>query len=178
MKTTTKKTLGFDAKFLKWTVETVAESIDPHKAILAVQSIEEDLATEEGRTHLAKNQEETIALLRSIDRELDDETLKARIRAVQKKLISVLQELRDEKTWQRQERLLETLKRRIDAVQRTIGSALEIVLHDVRNYPTDPSTLCHIAGNVTDRLPGSPMTPLGHGMLHNGIDERINYQSD
>lgn len=62
-----------------------------------------------------------------------------------------------------------------DGVARALGANCEVVLHDLR-YPA--KSLVHIAGNLTDRKPGAPVTNLVTELLRehgSAAPDRFNY---
>ena len=71
--------------------------------------------------------------------------------------------------------LVSTLATLANGLVETFGSSLEIAVHD---FALLPNSIVAIAGNVTGRSVGGPMTNLGFKQIRMGItDDIINYRS-
>ncbi len=75
------------------------------------------------------------------------------------------------------ELILSNLKQLADTVAKTFTSSLEVVIHDLSK---PQNSIIYIAGNVTDRQVGGPVTDLVLQLLHqegNNIQDRYNYKT-
>lgn len=71
--------------------------------------------------------------------------------------------------------LVATLTVLANGLVETFGSSLEVVVHD---FALLPNSIVAVAGNVTGRSVGGPMTNLGFDLLRMGVtDGALNYRS-
>ena len=76
--------------------------------------------------------------------------------------------------------ILQTLKQLADAIVSIFGRHCEVVIHDLTHLTDLSHSLIHVAGDVTHRKPGAPITNVVVKSLHeegNEVKEQYNYRT-
>lgn len=76
--------------------------------------------------------------------------------------------------------ILQTLKQLADAIVSIFGRHCEVVIHDLTHLTDLSHSLIHVAGDVTHRKPGAPITNVVVKSLHeegNEVKDQYNYRT-